>query len=224
MGITDDPNPCGLLVDLETIPQLFSSCMPNEDHSLDVDADLPDHQPLRINVYPQAFLRKFGHIQANSILPHFHKFVTQVQRCITRGQPENVDSDGDEDGDEDHNEYADDDRVPHRRNVDHNGELIPPAIIASACQFYNELSHRIRPSAALHEVQQGKITAALAGAYACGKQKKIYDNRVKECTAALPHERYNDKIAINDVPRDLRLENIYIVQLDSLKPEKRNGG
>ncbi|KAG2138036.1 hypothetical protein DEU56DRAFT_756040 [Suillus clintonianus] len=100
---------------------------------------------------------------------------------------------------------------------------VPPVVIPSACQFYNELSHRIRPSAALHDVQQGRITSALAGAYGNAATKVTHNTRVRECKMALPHQKYDNKIALDDVPRALRLENIYIIQCDSIKPEKRNG-
>ncbi|KAG2045632.1 hypothetical protein BDR06DRAFT_1015455, partial [Suillus hirtellus] len=100
---------------------------------------------------------------------------------------------------------------------------IPPVLIPSACQFYNEISHRIRPSAALHDIQQGRITSALAGAYGNAATKITHNARVRECKTSLPHQRYDNKISLDDVPRALRLENIYIIQCDSLKPEKRNG-
>jgi hypothetical protein len=209
MAVTDrDATPCGLLVNLETIPDLFSSFV--QENGGDMQED--DTDDARINVYPQAFLRKFGHVQANSILPHFRTFVSQVQRNVTRAPAVEQDSDEEENGAP----------LPTDRGAD--GLPIPPVVIPSACQFYSELSHRVRPSAALHEVQQGRITCALAGAYATSpKDKRKHKIILRECENALPHQKYNDKIKIDDVPRALRLENIYILQLDSLKPEKRNG-
>ncbi|KAG2034360.1 hypothetical protein BDR03DRAFT_1013553 [Suillus americanus] len=64
------------------------------------------------------------------------------------------------DGDED-----DDDII---NVVPDNGKLIPPAIITTGCQFYNEISHRVRPNAGLHDIQQGYITSALSGSYTQG--------------------------------------------------------
>lgn len=209
----DDPK-CGLLVNLETIPQLFSSHVALDEH-LDLDADIQDvehEDAAKINVYPQAFLRKYGHLQSDSILPHFKTFVRKVQANITRGQRRpNCMDDADED----------DDNVV---NMDvNNGLSIPPAIMSSGCQFYNEISHRVRPNAGLHEVQQGRITSALAGAYARGTGKYVQSSIMHNCRLSLPHHRYNNAIKLPNVPRDLRLENIYILQLDSIKPEKRNG-
>ncbi|KAG2335563.1 hypothetical protein BDR05DRAFT_1006676 [Suillus weaverae] len=205
---------CGLLVDLETIPQLFSSYVPHDEH-LDLDVDMLDFDEehgAKIKVYPQAFLRKFGHLQSDSILPHFKTFIKKVQANITRGRrrPNRMD-----DGDD--NDDVDDDVGVI------NGNLIPPAIIATGCQFYNEVSHRVRPNAGLHEVQQGRITSALSGAYARGTGKRVHSAIMHNCRLTLPHHRYNNSIKLDNVPRDLRLENIYILQLESMDPAKRNG-
>ncbi|KAG0693691.1 hypothetical protein DFH29DRAFT_382941 [Suillus ampliporus] len=208
--------PCGLLVNLETIPQLFSSYVGHDEH-LDIDADiidLDDVHDTKINVYPQAFLRKYGHVQAKSVLPHFRPFVNKVQSRITRARHA-PSHDADDDDDDEDVVVAD---VPS-----HDSQPIAPAILASACQFYNEISHRVRPSAALHDVQQGRITSALAGTYAQGAAKHVHSACMHTCNVGLPHKRYDDKIKLSNVPRALRLENIYILQLDSMIPSKRNG-
>jgi hypothetical protein len=209
--------PCGLLINLETISELFSSCIP--DHAdMEVDADdafgTEHHVLPSVNVYPQAFLRKYGHVQCNTVLPHFDPFILDIRRSTSRRPRVAATSDNDEPLHEEDDLFGD----------DHNDDdPIPPVLIPSTCQFYNEISHRIRPSAALHDVQQGRITSALSGAYANGPAKRSHSALVRECKMGLPHQKYNNKISLDDVPRALRLENIYIVQCDSLKPEKRNG-
>ncbi|KAG2742153.1 hypothetical protein P692DRAFT_201809895 [Suillus brevipes Sb2] len=205
---------CGLLINLETIPQLFSSHVAHDEH-LDLDADILDDDDMvtpTINVYPQAFLRKYGHLQSGSILPHFKTFVKKVQAKITRRQRRNALNEGDDDQDD---QDGDNDIV--------DPNVLPPAIIASGCQFYNEISHRVRPNAGLHEVQQGRVTSALSGAYAKGSGKHVHSTIMHHCGLSLPHQRYNNAIKMVDVPRDLRLENIYILQLESMDPAKRNG-
>ncbi|KAG1811023.1 hypothetical protein EV424DRAFT_1542652 [Suillus variegatus] len=204
--------PCGVLINLESITELFSAIIA-EDDGLAFDPDIiMDDENLgipRVSVYPQAFLRKYGHIQCNTVLPHFAPFISKIRNAVSR------DTVGQDDLDD---EALDDDLFndfPHG---------FPPALLASGCQFYNEISHRIRPSAALHDVQQGRITSALSGAYATTRNAQTAHKMVlRECGLHLPHQRYDNKIDINDVPRALRLENIYIVQLDSLKSAKRNG-
>ncbi|KAG2029044.1 hypothetical protein BDR03DRAFT_1018980 [Suillus americanus] len=205
---------CGVLINLETIAELFSAMITDDDMALDPDIIMDDdnlHIP-RVNVYPQAFLRKYGHIQCNAVLPHFAPFMSKIRKAVSR----------DTIGRDEFDDHALDDDLDYLNNFP-NG-LMPPVLLASGCQFYNEISHRIRPSAALHDVQQGRITSALSGAYATTRNAQTAHKMVlRECSLLLPHQRYDNKIDVNDVPRALRLENIYIFQLDSLKLAKRNG-
>ncbi|KAG1765069.1 hypothetical protein EV702DRAFT_1204719 [Suillus placidus] len=71
---------CGILINLETIPQLFSLYVAHDEHlNLDADIlDIDDRERPSINVYPQAFLWKYGHLQSSSILPHFKTFIKIV--------------------------------------------------------------------------------------------------------------------------------------------------
>ncbi|KAG2335701.1 hypothetical protein BDR05DRAFT_953879 [Suillus weaverae] len=208
--------PCGLLVNLETISDLFTSYIPAYD-DMAVDADAFQGEQIStpsVSIFPQAFLRTMGHIQCDAVLPHFAPFIAEIRRSTTR-RPQPVDLNNDEPLPDEHDLFGD------RLDDDHS--RIPPVLIPSACQFYNEISHRIRPSAALHEVQQGRITSALAGAYGNAATNITHKARLRECKMSLPHQKYDNKIGLDDVPRDLRLENIYIIQCESLKPEKRNG-
>ncbi|KAG2353802.1 hypothetical protein BDR07DRAFT_1495656 [Suillus spraguei] len=210
-----DDKPCGLLVNLETISDLFSSYIPDHDDMvLDQDAYAADENKApSISVFPQAFLRTIGHVQCDSVLPHFAPFISHIRRSTSR-RPRTVNMGDDEPLPEEYDVFG---------NMVDDEQGVPPVLIASACQFYNEISHRIRPSAALHDVQQGRITSALAGAYGNAATKATHSSRLRECKSSLPHQKYDNKIGLDDVPRALRLENIYIIQCDSLKPEKRNG-
>ncbi|KAG2365886.1 hypothetical protein BDR07DRAFT_1373987 [Suillus spraguei] len=198
--------PCGVLINLETITELFSAMITEDDDmALDPDIVMDDDnfRIPRVNVYPQAFLRKYGHVQCNTVLPHFAPFISKIRNAVSR-------------------DTASDDDLDYFNDFP-NG-LMPPVLLASGCQFYNEISHRIRPSAALHDVQQGRITSALSGAYAATRNAQTAHKMVlRECGLLLPHQRYDNKIDVNDIPRALRLENIYIFQLDSMKSTKRNG-
>ncbi|KAG1853395.1 hypothetical protein F4604DRAFT_1933291 [Suillus subluteus] len=208
--------PCGVLINLETITELFSTFIPDDDDmALDPDIILDDDvRTPTVNVYPQAFLRKYGHIQCNTVLPHFAPFMSKIRNSVSRSSlNQNHDLfDGQPADDDDADEF---DRLP---NVP-----LPTVLFASGSQFYNEISHRTRPSADLHDVQQGRITSALSGAYSRGHGQTTHRIVTRECSLNLPHQRYDNKIKVNDVPRALRLENVYIVQLDSLKRHKRNG-
>ncbi|KAG1828592.1 hypothetical protein DFJ58DRAFT_737721 [Suillus subalutaceus] len=129
---------CSILVNIKTISQLFSLYVAHDEH-LDIDADIPDlndEQAVKINVYPRAFLHKYGHLQSDSILPHFKTFVSKVQANITWGQQCTY--------------RMDDDDNEHMKADD--GQAIPPAIIGSGCQFYNEISHQIQPNTGLGRI------------------------------------------------------------------------
>ncbi|KAG2090773.1 uncharacterized protein F5147DRAFT_780230 [Suillus discolor] len=212
---SNNTKPCGVLINLETITELFSTFIPDDD-SMALDPDIIFDDDIRtpiVNVYPQAFLRKYGHIQCNSILPHFAPFMSKIRNAVSRSSPDqNQDLFDGQPADGDADEF---DRLP-------SGSL-PTVLFASGSQFYNEISHRIRPSADLHDVQQGRITSALSGAYSHGHGQTTHRIVMRECRLNLPHQRYDNKIKVNDIPRALRLENIYIFQLDSLKRHKRNG-
>ncbi|KAG1772198.1 hypothetical protein EV702DRAFT_1048672 [Suillus placidus] len=201
---------CGILINLETIPQLFSSYVAHDEHlNLDADIlDVKDGEGPSINVYPQAFLRKYGHLQSSSILPHFKTFVKKVQALITRQQrrprvDDNDDADDEADDEDDENEET---------NLIDTKQLAP-AIIASGCQFYNEISHRVRPNAGLHEVQQGRVTSALSGAYAQRSGKHVHTAIICHCGLNLPHEHYNNAIKMEKVPRDLSIYLDIIIPL-----------
>ncbi|KAG1793563.1 hypothetical protein EV424DRAFT_1354195 [Suillus variegatus] len=113
------------------------------------------HGKLRRNAKPcglLAFLRTMGHIQCNAILPHFAPFISDIHRSTSR-RPHTVNLNDDDPLPDEYDLFGD-------RLDGENG--IPPVLIPSACKFYNEISHRIRPSTALHDIQQGRITSALA--------------------------------------------------------------
>jgi hypothetical protein len=68
-----DTQGCGLLADLSKVHKLFTD---------DDGEDIDDH--LRINVYPQAFTRQYGHFQANDVPIGFHPIITAINRQTAR--------------------------------------------------------------------------------------------------------------------------------------------
>ncbi|KAG2133225.1 uncharacterized protein EDB93DRAFT_1255000 [Suillus bovinus] len=152
-----------------------------------------------VSVYPQAFLRNIGHIQCDAVLPHFAPFISNIRHSTSR-RPRTVNLNDD--------------------------QPLPTSMIYSETESMSTLAclQSLFPvPPALHDVQQGRITSALAGAYGNPPTKVTHNARVRECKMSLPHQRYDNKIGDDDVPRALRLENIYIIQCDSLKPEALNG-
>ncbi|TFK59308.1 hypothetical protein BDN72DRAFT_865263, partial [Pluteus cervinus] len=188
-------NPCGLLVNLDTIPPLFRERQSSSDKPA-------------VSVYPQAFTRVYGHVQANSVFSPLETMVSTVNSVMGKRVSQSSDS-GEEDD---------------AMNVD--VETLP-VVDPISSQLYNHLMHRTRKSAKYHDVQRGVITSALSGAYyldAAGQAK--HRQRVRACTSSLPHQTFDEQISSNlvdGVPRSLRMENVWTFMLDHLEDDQRFG-
>jgi hypothetical protein len=74
---------CGVLMDLTKVRHLFKTAPESfvrQDEET-IDQDIPD-KPLKINVYPQAFTRQFGHFQSNSVPDGFHHLFNTINRTL----------------------------------------------------------------------------------------------------------------------------------------------
>ena len=94
-----------------------------------------------------------------------------------------------------------------------------------ACQGYNTIMHSTRGYGVQHhEAQQGRVTAGIGGKFACdpsGKEKaKRVRNSLERC---LPHTLFERKIHNASIKRDLRLENVYAVNVSALREEDQRG-
>jgi hypothetical protein len=101
-----------------------------------------------------------------------------------------------------------------------------PPVTGIATQGYNSAMHYARGRGVQHhDAQLGLVTAALAGTYAVTpKEKRIASERQRSCKQKLPHERFNNKINEPEITRDLRMENVYCVDMLAITPEYRSGG
>lgn len=62
----DVDDPCGLLVDLTKIGQLFNGAVLDEnENDANEDFEIPPRDKVKLNLYPAAFLRTAGHMQGN---------------------------------------------------------------------------------------------------------------------------------------------------------------
>lgn len=184
--------PCGVLLNLLTCEALFV-----------LDPSMLDdgQEPIRVSLYPQAYLRKIGHMQASSILPDFQEIVDKINKKVTR-----------ERNDEDENE--DDEDFVLRR----------PALTGVKFQAYNEMVHRWTDRHGGMDVQQGALTAAAAGRYARSTKDAAAATRTAASVSGLlPHHKMAQKLSNGECPRDLRLEQVYILDLNLLPAEHRNG-
>lgn len=93
-------------------------------------------------------------------------------------------------------------------------------------QGYNAVTHSTRgKSAQHHEVQLGLVTGALAGAWATGtKNRRTADNLDLGCSRQMPHEAFAEKIENPGISRDLRMENVYWIDIGALQKENQDGG
>lgn len=94
-----------------------------------------------------------------------------------------------------------------------------------ACQGYNAVMHSTRGNSAQHhDAQLGLITGALAGSWAKGASVERTAHRLSErCSRQLPHASFAEKIENDLILRDLRLENVFCIDVQALKAEYQNG-
>ncbi|KAF8322397.1 uncharacterized protein EI90DRAFT_3020067 [Cantharellus anzutake] len=141
-------------------------------------------------------MTRFGHVQANTVLPEFHRAAQGINSELlsqTRQRqshdPIGEDSD-DDNNDSDYapsNQESDDDQLLGGDELDtqevedllHQHAVEP--LKGVFFQGYNELQHRIARRSGAAETMHGAITAALAGQYA----------QLTECTKAEEMSSYN---------------------------------
>ncbi|OCH83610.1 hypothetical protein OBBRIDRAFT_840366 [Obba rivulosa] len=256
-----DGRPLALLVDLKTIEQFFDSAYhfarrhrreyddddeedDEDEYAMDIDENVTH---TTVHVYPQAFLRRYGHFRANGLPPQFTPFIKTIERRV-RVTPAAVGAakrkaaqarlvairrkrSGDDDGRgslayehvEEREEQSSDEEED---DLTFGGRVESrlPVIIPVACQGYNELSHRSRPTAGLHDVQQGLITSVMAGAFAEDPRSKRIAQTVKaKCEQSLPHERFAAKVGNHPARTALRMENVIVILMDNVDERKRDG-
>jgi hypothetical protein len=75
---------CGLLADLTRVRSLFRPEVDMDIMDMDVDeiGENLEQDHLTLNVYPQAFLRQFGHFQANDVPRGFNPILRTINRRL----------------------------------------------------------------------------------------------------------------------------------------------
>lgn len=170
----------------------------------------PDHlREPGISLYPQAFLRTIGNVQANTTMPLLDFIVDEIN--------------------DNHGDFLED---TMDMDTDEQTHLRKTVVTGISSQYYNAVSHRTRQSTQRHDVQMGRITTALAGTWATtDKGEKTSKEFNKLCEDGLPHERFERQIA--DIPvsegdehsplRDFRMEQVWTIDVSALPVEKRCG-
>lgn len=178
-------------------------------------------QGQRVDAYPQAFLAKYGHVQSNRMFPLYNAFIIDIEREIRKDVPP-MPAHLREAQDREEHVYVDPaDLEEWYEEHGGTGAIIEPC----ASQIYNELSHRTRPTATQQEVCTGSITQACTGAWVKSTSaKNVHDRILRRHTLGLPHERFRSKLhAGGPAPRALRVENVFVINMQNMPQEKRSG-
>jgi hypothetical protein len=207
LTLADDP--CGILVNLRTIASLFQS---DNDTSSDVEMDTEDEDirpsksttnKVTLSVYPQAYLRDYGHIQAKGSIQLMKPVMDDINKAFQgRREDNDLSSDG----------------------PDIYNPSVAEAVSAISTQMYNESNHKAASHAGALDVQRAKLTAAVSGGSATTpKNKKTAEKLRHYCNTKLPHARFADRVNIPDCPSSLRLESVYVVDMHQMPERDRNG-
>jgi hypothetical protein len=196
----DDQRPLGIMMKLQNLHDLFS-----RDNGMAVEIENTDPS---YDIYPQAGLRKYGHFQANNVMVMYDSLLKRINDLI--GKTIRIRANNDDDDEDDDAEIE---------------QQIATAIRPIAMQGYNSFIHFARPSGAIHhEVQLGVVTGGMSGSYAQTlREKRIAFAKQQLCENGLPHDRFEEKIQSDEVPRDFRLESVYTIDMDNIKPSRRTG-
>jgi hypothetical protein len=155
---------------------------------------------MKINIFPVSFLCDYGHFQASGVLQSFCKTMQDINDVISWRPPPTGNVHGDLDSE------------------DVEDAVFKRALHAVSSQGYNELSHHVTFKASFHEVQQGRIMAALARAYAMTpKARAIAKKALEGCEAKLPFNCFMSKIGAADCPCSLCMEQVYYVDLATVR-------
>ena len=191
------------LVDVKNMKELF---MPDLEEEACVD-DGYTGITSKYYAYPQAGLLRYGHFQASGMMNPIKPFVKEINQRLAVERRNGADDTG-------NNSTVPPDISPH------------PPITGVATQGYNSAMHYARGRGVQHhDAQLGLVTAALAGTYAVTpKEKRIASQKQQACKNRLPHEQFQHKINEPAITRELRMENVYCVDMLAIKPEYRTGG
>jgi hypothetical protein len=207
--VGEDSQRFAVLINLSEIGDLFTGGFTHNEF---------DDTPTTHAIYPQAFTRSYGHFQANGIVEAFRPILAKVNQEL--GINPNDDQDDDEDG----NLFGDDDDdLFGDRHHHHHAQ---PPIRGIACQGYNEVVHRVRSGGAkYHDAQLGVVTATLAGSFSTTDQgKQAQASLRRKIEHLLPHKKFAAKIVdFDNLNLDIRLENVFEIDMKRFKPQRRCG-
>lgn len=201
---------------------------------------------VKYTVYPLAFTRNLGNIQADGVITTFGRRMNLLDAKLQgiaigeereggrrlgrerqhRAREGGLYSDGEHDSD-DNDDSDSDDNDSANMDVDmpEREPPPPPPLLHAICsQIYNAISHRVRDAAKFHDVQLAFITTSLAGTTASSlPSKNRWQRNLDRCRGDLPHVRCAQKVAGAGQPQSMRFENTYRLDVQRLPERKRSG-
>lgn len=206
---------CPLLLKLKTIPQFFHEPLASlnaGDSDDGTDNEGPAvkppsayNQPMKCLLFPQAYLKLYGQVQINRVSPHFCQKIDHINQVIAAPIPAfHSPSLSDDEEDEVH--------------------LLYHPLQPDSCQMYNAIAHKLMMRAGSLDAMQGDITNAMAGSYASTpaaqrRARKSFD----ACQQNLPQDRISRRILPDNGCKALRVENVYAMNMQQVKPVFQSG-
>lgn len=190
--------PCGVLLNLRTLPSFFRE----QSHANLDDVDVEEYDdPLRrersgphLQLFPQAFLADKGHFQATRLPQPFYHHLRSISQDVIRDT-----------------------------NDDEEDISLPLPIMGASSQGYNAIVHRMRGTVSAHDIQRADVTAHAGSVFASLPE----DQKVGDVLTAtlknsnMPHDRLEKKLSSDMVNTDLRMENVYHFDLSLVRDDRR---
>lgn len=196
----DEQDPCGILMNLETIPSIFHQST----HAYDGDFPL-------VTVFPQAFTRRFGNVQSQAVLPAFNIIARQIDTIVGTPLPNAVGN-----GDEDLPEV--------NENV---FQVVEPMGSQLYNHLSHRTRHSSQLHDVQRGMITSALAGAY---FISGAGNVTFGSRVNYCNNSLPHQTFNSQISPDasiesppSPPRAERCENVWTIHVQKLKREYRRG-
>jgi hypothetical protein len=203
VDLEDPSSICGILLNLPTVDNMMmqSLHLPYQDSRVFISHPT-------VHKYPMAFIREAGQIQSRQPFPLLTAPLQAINDLIsiheTLGNSTHM---LDEEG----------------NIIEEQGPALP-GIFNVSFQIYNRMLHFIAPRANEHEAILGHVTAALGGEFAHTTTDKGRASRASaNIHRRLPHERLQMASSSGHASKDLRVEPVYVMDMNKVHPDHCNG-
>ena len=184
--------PCGVMINLQAAPTFFREHADSDIPAVENHEAPPTDSHPALQVFPQAFLGNKGHYQASRLPQPFNRMIRMISRNVVIND-----------------------------NVDEDDFYSP--ISGASSQAYNGVMHRIRNRVATHDAQRAYLSG-LAGSLFSTVKKDVETG--DKLAAAMkggnhPFDLLEAKINSDNLNTDLRMENVYHLDMSLIRNEYR---